>query len=224
MDGLLESRLDYGTCSNESAHGVETLPQLYAELELLYPAFANLSAKINLTVYLGDVHLNGTVSVLYDQDLLRGMMLSDVLMKGHCALSVPSSKFQIPETMARIGLLGMNVSALVTTIDTSADDPVRINLHYQDLPSVAVSSIVNWAFLSVRDWVNELSDSVLSASQKVCNSTQEALPDPPEDDNNHTTAQWIHLGVGVLFVLVQPAILMLVKNRRPAEPAQNDSR
>lgn len=206
LDGLLENRLDYATCSNES------IPQLYAELELQYPALANFTAYVNMTLFLGDVHVNGSISVLYDHDFLRSMMLSDILLKGHCALSVPTSEFRIPEAAAEVGVLGLNISAIVTTANTQLGDPVKVNLHYKD--ASAASSILNWAFLSIQDWVNESSDSLLSASQKVCNSTDEVVPAPPDDDVNHDATFWIFVGIGTLFVLLQPAIMMLVRHRR----------
>lgn len=216
-DGMhLYNKVDYGTGNATSA----LPPRLAVSVEATY-APANVSAALNITIQLDDMHLMGGSILHYDINRLKGMPLAQVLRRGQCGLA-PMNEFNLYGYSGQLGAFGALLNA---TVNSNGSNTIFI-IGSDKYPSVneTASAILAWVVRSTRDILSLSSVSMLARADDLCKDY--SIPERKRNDDANgpqddmPSAASILLVVAACFLLAQPALLLL--HRTP--DAMPDSR
>jgi hypothetical protein len=216
-DGLhLLSSLLWGSNSTDAT----LRPQVFASLDLDH-APLNLSATVNVTVYLDSIGWDEGTILRFDSRRFQLMTLSQLLSHGQCAL-VPVHDFVLYGFEANLGFFETIVNASLTT---GGDDTVNkryFSIDSKDFPDVQglVSSFFEWAVNTARDVVGAASTATLSRSIDMCDGGSSTGPHDDSSANDHEEmidSNTILLIVAAIFIFAQPAILLMKRSQDSVE-------
>jgi hypothetical protein len=145
-----------------------SMPRVHASIDVVYRP-RNLRGRLNITLSIGDLHLDGGSLLRFDMARLRRLSLLEILSERHC-LMVPFQEHRIynNHNVSRIGFLLANVSVGVvgdynfqnfTTFMDTTSYPAAASL---------ITDLVGWTMNTLQRSLNSLARSSFEQAEGYC--------------------------------------------------------
>jgi hypothetical protein len=190
----LSSSFSFGTDS------LGTLPSLNLQVESTLPS---LSAAVNVTVQWNEIGASSITVLHYDLARLKHFPLTQIMEHGQCAI-VPANEIDIYGVKSQLAMFSVGVNAVV---DYGAQQPAYLNWTSLETPEVqeSAAALWTWAVNSTRDMLSLGSLASMSQASNLCQGK------PPSFDDEGTNEDYLSISLVVcaIFLLAQPAVLMI---------------
>lgn len=215
-DGFhLQSSLLLGNNSTDAT----LTPQIFASLDFDH-APLNMSATVNVTIYLDRIGWEGGSILRFDSRRLQQMTLLQLLSHGQCAL-VPVSDFEVYGFDANLGFFETIVNASVATFGEDVAKQFSIDSNDFSDVQVLASSIFEWAGSTARDMIGAFSKNAIYRSANMCDGGSSAGyshdDSPANTEEEVVDTNTILLILAAILIFAQPAILLMKRSHDPGE-------
>lgn len=219
-DGFhLQSSLRLGSNNTDAA----VRPQIFASIDfdniiasLDFDSVPfNLSAAVNITVFLNNIDWEGGSVLHYDSRRFQQMKLSQLLSHGQCAL-VPADEFEFYRFDANQGFFEIVMNATLTIAGGDSLSTRHFSIDSKEFSEVQVlvSSVFEWSLDTAQDMVAAVYKTAHSRSASSCGVGHSAGPQPPaKKRKGRIESNTVLLIIAAIFIFAQPAILLVKRSQ-----------
>jgi hypothetical protein len=199
----------------------EVRPHIFLSLNVYY-APLNVSAMVNLTIIVDDIHVAGGAVFPFDVGQFRQMSFLKLLSSAQCALiPVDKADLHIYESENKLGFFEIIVNASLTLL--GQNDTMDIAFHSNDFPGAEsyASSVFDWSVGTCVDLMEAFAKVFLTVNSNQC-SGESSDSQSSWSDPNALPMKPLFLILFSVFLFLQPAVLFVKRSREVSSNSRSD--